>query len=61
MPAGEHRHKHLLDDFALPDDDFGQLIAESVIGFLTPLDCGYVVLFGHGRLGLGDYGTRTKY
>jgi hypothetical protein len=56
VAAGEHRHQHLLDDFALPDDDFGKFIAEAVIGFLTPLHCGNVVLLfniGHGSFGSG--------
>ena len=54
VAAGEDGDQHLLDHFVLADDDFGQLVADAVIGLLTPLHGGDVVLFfgiGHGDLG----------
>ena len=35
MAAGEHRDQHLLDHFALADDDLRQLVADAVVRFLA--------------------------
>src|SRR5436853_431553 len=38
VPLGEDRHENLFDDFVLADDDFGQLVADAVVGLFAALD-----------------------